>query len=180
MKKYELSKVQADLLERGIVDLNGDIDAEMASYFRTCLTILKSKGSPDIIVEITSSGGFVGRGLDIFDMLRLYEGKKSGKVVGFAESMAAVVLQACDKRSCAKHAHILVHYIKKDIGLDWLKDRKKLKKEIDDVQKDQNRIYEIFRNRTGKSISAIKKICRAAESMTAEEAKKFGLIDKII
>lgn len=180
MNGYNLKEIQADLLKKGIIDLQGFIDGEMANYVRTCLMILKSKGSPEVTIEITSDGGNVNIALDIFDMLRLYEGQKTGKVIGYARSMAVIVLQACEKRLCARHAHILIHNIKREISLDTVRSRRKMKKEIYDLEKIQSRIYSVLCFRAKKGVAIVKKTCAKDQNITAKEALEFGLIDKII
>jgi ATP-dependent Clp protease protease subunit len=182
MWKYDhLSELQAKLLEQGVVDLQGDVDSRMAFYVREALLRLSVKGNPEIKVLITSPGGDVGVGLDICDAFRLYPGKKTAIVTGFAQSMAAVILQVCEERHAARHAHILIHHVsKKSISLDDLQDSRRGKKLMEDLQKSQNRLYEILATRTKQSISDIRKVCKRDENMTSEEALKFGLIDKII
>jgi ATP-dependent Clp protease, protease subunit len=181
MEKYMLSEVQRGLIEQGIIDLSGDVDDEMADYVREALTILKAKGSPDITVEITSDGGDTDAGLNITDMLRLYSGKKSGKIIGFAHSMAAVILQVCDERLCARHATVMIHHLYHDeVSLDTMKSESRLKETIADMEKTQNRIYAIICDRTGKDRKTIRKKCKEERDMNAEEALNFGLIDKII
>ena len=49
--------------------------------------------------------------MDAYDMLKYYKGKKTGIVVGFAMSMAAILLQTCDERKAYRHAGILIHHI---------------------------------------------------------------------
>jgi ATP-dependent protease ClpP protease subunit len=169
------------LLENGIIDLSGEVDYEMADYVRECFRILKSKGSPDITIEITSAGGDVGIGLSILDMLRLYPGKKTGKVIGFARSMAAVILQACDKRLCAKHAVMMIHHLyKNEVSLDVMRDPKKARKTLEEMEESQNWIYEVLCKRTKKRKAVIKKICEEERDLTANEALNLGLIDKVI
>ena len=179
-KFKELNKPQLNLIDKRIIDIGGEIDSDMALYVREALLRLRGEGSPDVTIMITSAGGNVGIGLDIYDFLRLYPGKKTGVVNAYARSMAAVVLQACDNRQCSVHAHILIHNSHDDVNLDTLRDWRKLKKRKGEMEKKQSRIYAILAKRTGRSITEIRKVCQRDHEMTAEEAKAFGLIDQIV
>lgn len=181
MERYKLDMVQMGLVEHNMIDLSGEIDEKMADYVREAIAIFKSKGCPEITLEITSSGGDVEVGLSIADMIRLYSGKKTGKVIGFARSMAAVILQVCDERLCARHAMVMIHHLyQNEISLDVMRSPKKLKRTITDMEKTQNRIYAILCNRTKKDRKTIRKKCQEECNMTAEEALEFNLIDKIV
>jgi len=77
-------------LGRGIIDLQGDVDGKMIFYVREATTRLIAHDSPDITIHITSGGGSVDTGLDIYDFLQNYTGKITGKVFGYARSMAVL------------------------------------------------------------------------------------------
>jgi len=181
MAHYNLNKREEDLINRNIIDLRGEVNEAMAFYVRECLVRLIAKDSPDIHVFISSKGGDVPFGLDIYDMLSVYAGKKIGTVFIYAYSMASTILQACDERRCAKNASILIHHIsRKFISLDDLRDKKRLKNIRHEMEKHQKRIYEILCQKTGKPKVEVVKTCAEDRTMTAEEAMVFGLVDKII
>jgi ATP-dependent protease ClpP protease subunit len=56
------------------------------------MALLNLKDNPPIQINITSSGGDVDSGLLIYDLIRLYPGETTGRVVGFARSIALIVL----------------------------------------------------------------------------------------
>ena len=68
----KLSNVQIDLLDRKIIDLQGKVDEKMIFYIREAITRLIAYDSPDITIHITSDGGRVDVGLDIYDFLQNY------------------------------------------------------------------------------------------------------------
>ncbi len=180
----EINEVQRELLKRRIIDIVGFIDEDMAMYVRAAIMTLIAEGSPNIAVTISSSGGRVDWGLDIYDMLRLYAGKKTARVLGGADSMAAVVLQACDWRECARHSEVTIHYTSTSdpISLSVLQKpkSKKYQEAVDCLKKGNARTVEIIRQRTGKSLGEILRVYGKNKRMTAEEAIEFGLIDEII
>ena len=182
MWKYEnLNPIQHELLAKNTIDLQGEVDSSMALYVRESLVRLSAKGSPDVKITITSTGGDVDCGLDIFDYIRLYPGKTTGVVVGYAKSMAAIILQACTHRTASAHSRILIHHISRNqLSLNVLRSRKELRALKSAMEKSQARLYEVLSGKTGKSIGQIKRECEKDNNMFAEEALSFGLIDEIV
>jgi len=179
-KNDGLDKVQLKLLEKKIIIIHGEIDGSMAMYVREALLRLTSQGNPPVIVKITSKGGNVRIGLDIYDMLRSYSGELTGIVHGFADSMAGVILQACRKRVAMRHATMLLHHIStSEVSLDTLRDWRKTKKVRGDMEKSQRMIYKVLSDRTGRSIREIREVCAKEQSMDAREALRFHFIDEI-
>lgn len=176
-------KIVSDLIETENPQLviAGEITRDTHNQVAKSLAFLQIRKSPPLKILIDSGGGSVGAGLDIYDLIRLYEGEVTGVVVCQAASMAVVILQACDQRLCAKHASILIHHVAtKNVNLDTLKDRKKLDLLITEMEKDQQRLYDILCLKTGKRQSVIAKECKRDNYMSSEQALVFGLIDKII
>jgi ATP-dependent Clp protease protease subunit len=175
------SKLQLDLLSQRVVDIAGEVDMDMAKYVREALLRLKAERSPDIEVRITSNGGSVEAGLDIHDMIRLYEGKKKGIVFGMAASMGAVILQACDERCAAPNASVLIHHISRNqVSLDDLRKPHKVNQIRKEMERRQQRLYTILSARTGQTNKRIRAVCAKDEEMLSEEALKFGLIDTVL
>lgn len=176
----KLDETQRGLLNQNIIAIGGEVDPDMAMYIREALLRFISKGSPAIKVLITSGGGSVAIGLDIYDLLRDYSGEKTAVVQGHAYSIAAVILQACEKRVAMSHSHILIHHIsRKEVGLDTLREEVKIievREEMEDIQK---KIYKILSEKTGHTVQEINEECIKDRLMNAEEALKFGLIDEI-
>jgi len=178
---FALTSLQETLLERNLVVLKGNVNEEMAGYVRDCLLQLAARDNPPITVHITSGGGSVSVGLIIHDLLRLYPGKKTGVVIGRAESMAAIILQVCDLRQCTRNSFVLVHNMRtNNVEMDDLVDERKLKELKHEVITDQNKLYCILEGRTKKTRQVIAAACKEDCEMSAEEALDFGLIDEII
>lgn len=175
-----LTDLQAELLERNIIVLDGDVDEEMAGYVHECMLRLAVKDNPPITIRITSDGGDTENGLYIYDFLRLYPGKKTGIVIAFARSMAAIVLQACDVRQCPKNSVVLIHRVSQAVKTDDLTDEAKLKETKKEMLVEEEKLWSILRERTKKSRRAIIAVCKKDREMSAAEALNFGLIDEII
>ena len=158
----------------------GEINREKVNKILEEIAELKKQGCPEVVVLISSSGGEVESGFDLYDLLKLYPGKKIGLVWQQAKSSASFILQACDVRCATPHARILIHHIsRRNISLDVLRNEKKIKEVILDLEKTQLLMYRVYAARTGKTISQIRKVCEKEIDMFPEEAKEFGLIDEI-
>lgn len=161
-----------------ILPIVGEINAGRVTKVLEEIAELKKKNYPDILVWISSNGGDVESGFDIYDLLLLYPGKKTGIVWQGAKSMASFILQACDMRYATPHARILIHHIsRRNVGLDVMRSRKRMKEVIMDVERKQSMMYTVYAKRTGKTIPEIRKACEKEEDMYPEQAKAFGLID---
>lgn len=179
-KNDSIDKVKRKLLKKNIIVIHGEVDSDMAMYIFEALLRLTSRGSPPITLMITSHGGSVGTGLDIYDALRSYGGKITGVVYAYADSMAAVILQACKIRAIVRHATMLVHHIsRREISLDILRDTGKVEEVRRNLEEDQKRIYKILMQKTGRKLDEIRAACAKNESINAEEAVEFGLVDEI-
>jgi len=178
-----ITEAQLALLKKDspAIDISGEVNGEMLQYVRAAVMFLRSRGTPAVDVTISSPGGRVSEGLDIYDLLRLYPGKKVATVFDRAASMGALILQACDVRKCARHAGVLIHHIStSNVTLDVLRSPKKLAKLRDDMERDQNQLYKILSDKTGQPITTIRRECAKDRMMDADEALKFGLIDEIV
>ncbi|OGY48969.1 MAG: hypothetical protein A3B89_02990 [Candidatus Buchananbacteria bacterium RIFCSPHIGHO2_02_FULL_40_13] len=182
-----IDETRQRLLSKGIMDLGGEINEKMAMYVRDALMILATNDYPAIKVIITSDGGNVTIGLAIYDMLKSYPGKITGVACGFCRSFAMVVLQACDHRLALPHIKIKIHNVLVDI--------EKLKSEVvlnrgrldrfmaslaQDVRRDQEYINKIYSRRSGQPPKTIRQLSKSDRELTAKEALKLRLIDRIV
>lgn len=179
----ELNVAQQTLLSKSIIEIRGNITQETADYVRECVSVLETVDNPPVRVIITSSGGDIIAGLDIYDMIANYTGMTTGVVIAEASSMAAVILQACKKRLAYANSRILIHdpailYLSiHTVRTNNSKFQKLLAKNDERIF---SRTYRILAKRSGKTIPQVKKVCHKEEEMFADEALRFGLIDSII
>lgn len=172
-------KTAAKLLRKNIILLKGKISRKMYRDVFEHLSILESRGSPDIEVRIFSEGGSIPAGLGIYDAFRRYAGEKTGVVYAHAMSMGAIILQACDDRVCLTHATILIHNPSFSVESASLEDFASLEQAGAALQADQKQLDQILIARTGRSEDEIHVACLKNELMSAHEALAFGLIDRI-
>lgn len=172
--------VVAKLLERNIINIEGGVDGRMAEYVRGAIMELTAKGNPPCKMFITSQGGSVTPALHIYDAFACYPSEVEGIVLGYAESMAVVILQACSRRICLPHSRILIHHVsRQSISLDVFRDERRYKEILHEMEQSQACIDQILSRKTGKSLDEIREACERDEHMSAKEALEFGLIDEI-
>ena len=171
--------IYSRLLKDRIIFIGGPIDDDVANIVMAQLLFLDSEDSKkDISIYINSPGGVVTAGLAIYDTMQYIKSDVSTICIGQAASAAAVLLAAGEKgkRFSLPNARIMIHQVMggaegqaTDIEIQT--------KEILRIKKAVN---EMLSKHTGKSVDAIEKDTDRDNYMTAAEAQKYGLIDKVI
>jgi len=167
-----------DLLQKRIIYLSGDITNKVAIRIGEQVIWLNTRSDEDITLYISSGGGEVKPGLDLYDIIKNSAAKVKGIVYGQACSMAAVVLQACTKRVAFEHAEIAIHGIKVCKELFELEDN--WDNALEWPRKKQDEIFFIFAEATHQSLDEIKKLSKEKERMNAQEAVKLGFLDEVM
>lgn len=169
-----------DILRKGIIYLEGEVDREMAIRIGKSIVWLNAQDNiKEILLYIDSGGGGVTAGFDIYDMVRHSNIPITGIVFRHANSIATVILQGCKVRKALRHADMLIHNIKVS-NEEWHKFEENLEETLKGVRRNQQDIYALMAARTGRSVEEITAACREKKTMRADEAKEFGLIDEII
>ncbi|MFA6466938.1 MAG: ATP-dependent Clp protease proteolytic subunit [Patescibacteria group bacterium] len=174
-----LNQEELALLSRGIVDLHGNVTGDTFEYVRDCLTSLAAKDYPDITVWITSDGGNIDAGLNIYDILRNYPGRVTGLVIGSARSIALVILQACNERQAHTNSTVFLHDPVYMVGHSILAQcvRTQDTGEFDIMRQ---RMIDILVAKSKLSRREVVKMCRQKTNLYADKAKKAGWIDTLL
>ena len=167
------------LLNDRIIMLHDEVNNVTASLVVAQLLYLEGQDpTKDISLYINSPGGSVTDGMSIYDTMQYIKCDVSTICMGMAASMGAVLLAAGaeGKRFALPNSDIMIHQphggVKgqaSDIIIH-----------ADYISKKRQRLNEILSKRTGKPIEIIERDTERDNFMTAEEALKYGLIDKII
>jgi ATP-dependent Clp protease protease subunit len=171
--------IYSRLLKERIIFITGPIEDGMAALVIAQLLFLEAENpKKEISIYINSPGGMVTSGLAIYDTMQFVRPPVSTLCVGQAASMGSLLLAAGEKgqRFALPNARILVHQPKggfegqaTDIMLHA--------QEILNLKK---RLNEIYMKHTGQLLQKIEDILERDYFMTAETAKDFGLVDKVI
>lgn len=132
----------------------------------------------DISIYINSPGGSVYAGLGIYDTMQYISSDVSTICTGMAASMAAVLLVAGEKgkRSALQHSRIMIH---QPMG-GARGQASDIEITAREILKLKNELYTIISNHSGQRLSQIEKDSDRDYWMTAEEAKKYGMIDQVL
>ncbi|HPI67170.1 MAG TPA: ATP-dependent Clp endopeptidase proteolytic subunit ClpP [bacterium] len=171
--------IYSRLLKERIIFLGAPIDDAVANTVIAQLLFLASEDpKKDIKLYINSPGGSVSAGLAIYDTMQYIKNDVSTICVGTAASMGAVLLAAGapGKRLALPNSEILLHQVMG--GAEGQAIDVKIRAEH--ILKIKDRINKILSVHTNQPLDKIEKDTDRDYFMSAEEAKKFGLIDKVI
>jgi ATP-dependent Clp protease protease subunit len=174
-------KIDEALLRHRRIFLCDAVDTESAQDVIRKLWYLEltDPGKP-ILFVINSPGGSVDSGFAIWDQIKLMTSPVTTLVTGLAASMGSVLSLAAapGKRFATKHARIMIHQpsihgLVRGQATD-------LDIQAKEMVKTRQTIVNVYVEATGKEYSVIDKAIDRDAWMSAEEAKEFGLLDKIV
>ena len=167
------------LLKERIVFITGGIDDGVATLVVAQLLFLEAENpKKEISMYINSPGGVVTSGMAIYDTMQFIRPAVSTLCVGQAASMGSLLLAAGakDQRFALPNARIMVHQPSGDFQ-GQATDIMLHAQEILNLKK---RLNEIYVKHTGQPLKKIEDALERDTFLTAEAAKDFGLIDKVI
>ena len=171
--------IYSRLLKERIVFIVGSINDNVASLVTAQLLFLESEDpKKEISLYINSPGGLVTAGLGIYDTIQYVKPDVSTLCIGQAASMGSFLLAAGakGKRFSLPNSRIMVH--QPSAGFQGqATDIEIHAKEVLSLKK---RLNEIYSKHTNKSVEEIKPALERDNFMTPEDAKDFGLIDKVV
>ncbi|MBD3289095.1 ATP-dependent Clp endopeptidase proteolytic subunit ClpP [candidate division KSB1 bacterium] len=167
------------LLKERIVFIGSPIDDAVASLAIAQLLFLEADDpEKDVYMYINSPGGYVTAGMGIYDTMQYIKPDVATICMGQAASMGAVLLAAGTKgkRSALPHSRIMIH---QPLGgaQGMASDIEIQAKEILTIREEINRI---LAEHTGQSIDKIATDTDRNFFMSADEAKKYGIVDEIM
>lgn len=171
--------IYSRLLKDRIIFLGSVIDDAMANTVMAQLLFLEAANpQKDIQIYINSPGGIVVAGLAIYDTMQLIKPNITTICIGQASSAAAVILAAGQpgKRYALPNSRILIHQIMggaegqaTDVAIQTA-----------EMLRVKTQVNKILAKHTGQRIKKIERDTERDFYMTAQDAKKYGLIDKVL
>lgn len=171
--------IYSRLLKERIIFLGDTIDDNVANTVIAQLLFLESEDSEkDIKLYINSPGGSVTAGLAVYDTMRYIKPDVTTICVGLAASMAAILLAAGakGKRYALPNSEILIHQVMG--GAEGQATDIKIRAER--ILKIRDRLNQILATSTKQSLAKIEKDTDRDYYLSADDAVKYGIIDKII
>lgn len=167
------------LLKDHIIFIGGQVDDYMASLVTAQLLFLQAQDpKKDIQIYVNSPGGSVTAGLAIIDTMNHVKNDISTVCVGMAASMGAMILSSGTKgkRFALPHAEVMIH---QPLG--------GVEGQASDIEirakhiiKTKHTLYKMLAKNTGKTMEEIEKDGDRDFWMSADEAKKYGIVDKVL
>lgn len=167
------------LLKDRIIFITGAIEENIASLIISQLLFLESENpEKDISIYINSPGGSVIAGLSIYDTMNFIKPDINTISIGQACSMCALLLSSGtkNKRYSLPNSRIMIH---QPIG-GFHGQASDIKIHAEEILKIKYKLNNILAINSGQSISKIEKDTERDNFMSPEEAKKYGIIDKIL
>ena len=170
--------IYSRLLKDRIIFLGGPIDDDVANLVIAQLLFLESEDpKKDIALYVNSPGGVVTAGLAIVDAMNHVKPAVSTVCVGMAASAAAVILSAGEKgkRFALPNAEVMIH--QPHGGAEG--QATDIEITAKQILKLRERLNKILAKNTGQPLSKIEKDVERDFFMSADEAKKYGLVDQV-
>jgi ATP-dependent Clp protease protease subunit len=171
--------IYSRLLKDRIIFLGEPIDDAVVNTVIAQLLFLDTENSSeDIKIYINSPGGAVTSAMALYDTIQHVKADVSTIVLGQAASAAAVLLAAGTKgkRFALPNSRIMIHQVMGGVEGQ----QKDVEIQAREMLRIKNQLNEILAKHTGQNLKKIEQDTDRDYFMTPEEAKKYGLIDKII
>ena len=167
------------LLKERVIFITGPIEDQMATLVCAQLLYLEAENpKKEINLYINSPGGVVTAGMGIYDTMQFIKPAVSTLCIGQAASMGSLLLcaGAKDMRFALPNARIMVH----QPSGGFQGQASDIQRHAEDIMKMKKRLNEVYVKHTGQDYDTIEQTLDRDHFMTADESKKFGLIDKVI
>jgi len=166
------------LLKERIIFVTGGIDDSMAALITSQLLFLESENpKKDIAMYINSPGGYVSSGLAIYDTMQYIRCPISTVCIGQAASMGSLLLAAGEKgmRIALPNARVMLHQPSggyQGVATD-------IERHAEEIIELKRRLNNIYVRHTCQEYDVIERKLDRDTFLTAEEAKEFGIVDKV-
>src|SRR5476649_84840 len=171
--------IYSRLLKERIIFITGPIEDGVATLIVAQLLFLEAENpKKEISMYINSPGGVVTAGFAIYDTLQFVRPPVATLCVGQAASMGSLLLCSGAKgmRYALPNARIMVH----QPSGGFSGQASDIERHAEDIIKMKRRLNEIYVKHTGQPYETIERTLDRDYFMTAEQAREFGIIDKVL
>jgi ATP-dependent Clp protease protease subunit len=171
--------IYSRLLKERIIFLVGQINDNVATLITAQLLYLESENpKKEIYFYINSPGGLVNAGFGVYDTMQYINPSVSTLCIGQASSMGSFLLAAGEngKRFSLPNSRIMVH----QPSAGFQGQATDIEIHANEIMLLKKRLNEIYSKHTGRTVDEIKNALERDKFMTPQEAKEFGLIDKVV
>ncbi|MDB4522301.1 MAG: ATP-dependent Clp endopeptidase proteolytic subunit ClpP [Gammaproteobacteria bacterium] len=171
--------IYSRLLKERVIFMVGQVEDHMANLIVAQMLFLESENpDKDIHLYVNSPGGAVTAGMAIYDTMQFIKPDVSTVCLGQAASMGALILAggAAGKRYCLPHSRVMIH---QPLG-GFQGQASDIEIHAREILRVRERLNDILKKHTGQDLATIEADTERDRFLEAEEAKKYGLIDKVI
>ncbi|MDD9912071.1 MAG: ATP-dependent Clp endopeptidase proteolytic subunit ClpP [Alphaproteobacteria bacterium] len=171
--------IYSRLLKERVIFLTGQVEDHMANLIVAQLLFLESENpDADINLYINSPGGVVTAGMAIYDTMQYIRCPVNTICIGQAASMGSLLLTAGEKgkRFALSNARVMIH---QPLG-GFQGQASDIEIHAKEILALKGKLNDILASHTGQKVTQIAKDTDRDNFMTAEEAKKYGLIDEVL
>lgn len=176
MQPYDLP---SRMLQERIIFVIGPVEDAMATSICMQLLFLEAQNpKKEIAMYINSPGGVVTSGMAIYDTMQFIKCPIATLCIGQAASMGSLLLTAGRKgmRFALPNARIMVH----QPSGGFSGQASDIERHAQDIIKMKRRLNEVYVKHTGQTYEKIEQTLDRDHFMTSEEAREFGLIDRVL
>lgn len=171
--------IYSRLLKERVIFLVGQVEDHMANLVVAQMLFLEAENpDKDIHLYINSPGGSVTAGMSIYDTMQFIKPNVSTMCIGQACSMGAFLLNAGaqGKRFCLPNSRVMIH--QPSGGAQG--QATDIQIQANNIQETKDRLNRIMAKHSGQTIEQIAQDTERDNFMSADEALKYGLIDKVL
>lgn len=171
--------IYSRLLKERIVFVTGEVEDHMATLIVAQLLFLESENpEKEIFMYINSPGGVVTAGLSIYDTMQYIKPAVGTLCIGQACSMGSLLLAAgaAGKRFATPNARVMIH----QPSGGFRGQASDIEIHAQEILTLRRRLNDIYVKHCGQKLPVVEKAMDRDNFMSAEDAKKFGLIDEIV
>jgi ATP-dependent protease ClpP protease subunit len=160
-------------MNEGHIFIDGPIDGYMYEYFKEQLEA--NRTAPKLILHLTSPGGSVNYGYNIYHKLRSLSIPKECVIEGNCMSIATFIALACDKIIALNPSRYMIHLPSNEVG-GTREDLENGARELGQIEQE---MIEAYGRKTKLPPDQIMDMLKKTTYLTAQEAKKFGFVDEV-
>ena len=171
--------IYSRLLKERIIFVTGVIEDHVASLITAQLLFLEAENpKKEISMYINSPGGVVTSGMAIYDTMQFVRPPVATLCIGQAASMGSLLLCAGEKgmRYSQPNSRIMLH----QPSGGFQGQASDIERHAEDIIKMKRRLNDVYVHHTGQDYDTIEKTLDRDYFMSAEDARKFGLVDEVI
>lgn len=161
------------------VSFSAEINAHTSESLIAAMASLANQGASEVCLSLSTPGGAVMNGINLYNVLKAMPFKLSTHNVGNMDSIGNAVFQAGEVRYASPHSTFMFHGVSLQFQGAGQLDAKTLREKLGSLEADERRIGSILEHRTDLTEDQIRAFFGDSHTMDAAEAVRLGVVDEI-